>query len=86
MKMLLIKVLFELISLSLVYATKCDRSPEGVTTSQSPADGRFKLRILGDPHSYVPGENYTSEFLLSRIKFASLEDEFLILKHILVWC
>lgn len=64
MKMLLIKVLFELISLSLVYATKCDRSPEGVTTSQSPADGRFKLRILGDPHSYVPGENYTSEFLL----------------------
>lgn len=63
MKLLLIKVLFELILFSLAYATKCDRTPEGVSTSQSSADGRFKLRILGDPHTYVPGENYTSEFV-----------------------
>jgi hypothetical protein len=58
---LLIKVLLELILFGLALATKCDRTPEGATTSQSPADGRFKLRILGDPDRYIPGENYTSK-------------------------
>lgn len=43
------------------HAAKCDRTPEGTTVNRSPSDGRFKLRILGDPDSYVAGENYTSK-------------------------
>lgn len=47
-------------------ALKCDRIPEGTAAIRSPADGRFKLRILGEPDRYIPGENYTSkkDFLL----------------------
>jgi spondin-1 len=42
-------------------ALKCDRTPEGITALRSQADGRFKLRILGEPDRYIPGENYTGE-------------------------
>lgn len=45
-------------------ATRCDRTPEGIAASRSPADGRFKLRILGDPDRYIPEENYTSKLYL----------------------
>lgn len=41
--------------------SKCDRIPENSTVNKSPADGRYKLRILGDPEKYIPGENYTSK-------------------------
>jgi spondin-1 len=42
-------------------SSKCDRTPEGILASRTPSDGRFKLRILGDPDRYIPGENYTSK-------------------------
>lgn len=40
-------------------AVRCDRTPEGSGASKSPADGRFRLRISGNPDKYVPGESYT---------------------------
>lgn len=42
-------------------AVKCDRTPEGTSALRSPSDGRFKLRILGEPDRFIPGENYTSK-------------------------
>lgn len=42
--------------------SKCDRIPENSTVNKSPVDGRYKLRILGDPEKYIPGENYTSKY------------------------
>lgn len=45
-------------------ALRCDRTPEGSGASKSPADGRFRLRISGNPDKYVPGETYTSEYWL----------------------
>lgn len=47
--------------------SKCDRVPENSTVNKSPADGRYKLRILGDPERYIPGENYTSKFVIAII-------------------
>lgn len=44
-----------------VSSSKCDRFPENSVNNKSPADGRYKLRILGDPDRYIPGENYTSK-------------------------
>jgi hypothetical protein len=38
----------------------CDRIPDN-SANRSPPDGRYKLRILGDPDHFTPGENYTSE-------------------------
>jgi hypothetical protein len=49
------------LSICLVSSSKCDRIPVNSATNKSPADGRYKLRILGDPEYYVPGENYTSK-------------------------
>ncbi|XP_063703310.1 spondin-1 [Culicoides brevitarsis] len=40
-------------------AIRCDRSPEGFSASKSPADGRFRLKITGNPERYAPGEVYT---------------------------
>lgn len=44
------------------YSVRCDRTPEGHGASKSPADGRFRIRISGNPERYVPGEVYTSEY------------------------
>lgn len=38
---------------------KCDRVPEGSGAAKSPADGRFRIRIQGNPERYTPGEIYT---------------------------
>ncbi|XP_059608919.1 spondin-1-like [Phlebotomus argentipes] len=40
-------------------AGKCDRIPEGSGANKSPADGRFRIRIQGNPERYTPGELYT---------------------------
>lgn len=45
-----------------VTAIKCDRSPEGFSANKSPADGRFRLKITGNPERYAPGEVYTSKY------------------------
>lgn len=42
-------------------ALKCDRVPEGAGANKSPADGRFRIRITGNPERYIPGEVYTSK-------------------------
>jgi spondin-1 len=44
----------------ILVAAKCERKPEGTLTNRTPFDGRFKLRILGDPDRFIPGQNYTS--------------------------
>jgi hypothetical protein len=44
------------------FGMRCDRTPEGTTSSKSPADGRFRLRIAGNPEHYTPGETYNSEY------------------------
>lgn len=49
-----------LIHISVVAAIRCDRNPEGFSTNKSPADGRFRLKITGNPERYAPGEVYTS--------------------------
>lgn len=48
-------------------ALKCDRTPEGMSVLRSASDGRFKLRILGEPDRYIPGENYTSKQSISEL-------------------
>lgn len=40
---------------------KCDRVPEGTVAQKSPGDGRFRIRIEGNPEGYIAGEDYTSE-------------------------
>lgn len=37
---------------------KCDRTPEGHVAPKSPGDGRYRLRIGGNPEGYVPGQEY----------------------------
>lgn len=59
-KLLLCFVLVN-IEIKVTNASKCDRTPEGTSAVRSPSDGRFKLRILGEPDRYIPGENYTSK-------------------------
>lgn len=51
------------IVINFAFASRCDRTPEGTLALRSPSDGRFKLRILGEPDRYIPGENYTSKVL-----------------------
>ncbi|CRL03842.1 CLUMA_CG016464, isoform A [Clunio marinus] len=64
-KVNLSKLLLYFITISIVIrvstaaAIKCDRIPDGTLASRSSSDGRFKLRILGEPDRYIPGENYT---------------------------
>lgn len=50
-----------LICLNLKYAftIKCDRTPEGFSANKSPSDGRYLLKIVGNPERYDPGETYT---------------------------
>lgn len=43
------------------YAWKCDRLPDGSGAKKSPADGRFRIRISGNPERYAPGDIYTSK-------------------------
>ncbi len=76
MKTFPLKFLFGFLALSQelyyhsVTSSKCDRIPPEHTANKSPSDGRYKLRILGDPdpnQGYVAGENYTSELYVKTI-------------------
>lgn len=58
---LLLFVSFAICGLSLVKTLKCDRKPEG-TAIKTPVDGRFRLKIINDPVSYIPGERYSRKF------------------------
>ncbi|CAB3377734.1 Hypothetical predicted protein [Cloeon dipterum] len=42
-----------------VLSARCDREPEGRLTQKSPVDGRFRIKVSGNPEKYVPGEVYT---------------------------
>uniref|UniRef100_A0A336LL51 Spondin-1 n=1 Tax=Culicoides sonorensis TaxID=179676 RepID=A0A336LL51_CULSO len=55
--LLLLLVIFFQINSNI--AIRCDRNPEGFTANKSPADGRFRLKISGNPERYTPGETYT---------------------------
>lgn len=44
------------------YALKCDRIPDGAGATKSPADGRFRIRIEGNPERYKPNEVYNSKW------------------------
>ena len=62
-KLLLCAVVINNIDIKVLVALKCVRTPpEGISTNQSPYDGRFKLRVLGEPDRYIPEENYTSTY------------------------
>ncbi|KAL0831560.1 hypothetical protein ABMA28_002349 [Loxostege sticticalis] len=41
-----------------VLSFRCDRRPYGTTTQSSPADGRFKLQIVGTHIAYLPDQLY----------------------------
>lgn len=43
---------------------RCDRIPEGRVPPQSIPDGRFEVKIAGNPSLYVPGQVYTGRFLV----------------------
>lgn len=49
--------------INIVTAIRCDRSPEGFSANKSPADGRFRLKITGNPERYAPGEVYTCKYI-----------------------
>ncbi|XP_055530253.1 spondin-1 [Wyeomyia smithii] len=55
----LLILLIGLVGQHVTDAIRCDRTPEGAGASKSPADGRFRLRISGNPEKYVPGASYT---------------------------
>lgn len=59
-KAFLCQLLLCLVCAKVCHALKCDRTPEGISSIRSGSDGRFKLRILGEPDRFIPGENYTS--------------------------
>ena len=40
--------------------TKCSRKPEGHGATDTPADGRFHIRISESSEKYTPKETYTS--------------------------
>lgn len=46
--------------ISFVYTLKCSRMPTGPGAYKTPADGRYHIRITGNPSSYTPSKNYTS--------------------------
>ncbi|RVE51860.1 hypothetical protein evm_003480 [Chilo suppressalis] len=56
-KYLLILLLFDIVKSVLSF--RCDRRPYGSTTTSSPADGRFKLQIVGGYDSYMPEQLYS---------------------------
>lgn len=69
MQIFLLKLLYGFLILNhglhfhLVSSSKCDKIPSENGANKSLADGRYKLRILGDPEQgYVPHENYTSKY------------------------
>lgn len=72
MQMLMLKLFYGFLILNhelyhhLVSSSKCDRIPSDENgANKSTSDGRYKLRILGDPEQgYVAGENYTSKFFV----------------------
>lgn len=54
------------LNINSVTAIRCDRSPEGFSANKSPADGRFRLKITGNPERYAPGEVYTCKHLVKK--------------------
>ncbi|XP_071452758.1 spondin-1 isoform X2 [Hetaerina americana] len=53
-------------------AGRCDREPEEArSTPRTPADGRFRIRVSGNPDKYVPGEVYTVTLQGSRTQHAT---------------
>lgn len=49
-------------NIKLINSSKCNRTPEGHGALQTPADGRFHIRILENTDKYTPGKTYTSKF------------------------
>lgn len=45
---------------------RCNRTPEGHGALQTPADGRFHIRILENTEKYTPGKTYTSKLTVLR--------------------
>lgn len=41
----------------------CNRAPDGTGAGKSPADGRFRIRIAGNPELYTAGQTYTGEII-----------------------
>ncbi|XP_046394012.1 spondin-1-like isoform X2 [Ischnura elegans] len=53
-------------------AGRCDREPEEArSTPRTPADGRFRIRVSGNPDKYVPREVYTVTLQGSRTQHAT---------------
>lgn len=46
-----------------INSSKCNRTPEGHGALQTPADGRFHIRILENANKYTPGKTYTSKYI-----------------------
>ncbi|XP_037024401.1 spondin-1-like isoform X2 [Bradysia coprophila] len=44
---------------NLISASKCNRTPEGHGALNTPADGRFRIRIVENDEKYTPGKTYT---------------------------
>jgi len=49
-------------------SARCDREPEGRLSQKSPVDGRFRIKVSGNPEKYVPGEVYTGEYNSAPLK------------------
>lgn len=50
------------VHIKLINSSKCNRTPDGHGALQTPADGRFHIRILQNTDRYTPGKNYSSQF------------------------
>jgi len=40
---------------------RCDGTPDFSLAPPSPSNTKFMLRIVGNPHLYVPGEKYSGK-------------------------
>ena len=67
-----------LIATQSVGGLKCNRVPDGSTAIKSPADGRFLIRIIGNPVKYTPGESYNSEYFELKNLMVNLFNSFML--------
>ena len=81
---LLVLIGIVLIMTQSVEGFKCDRTPEGSTAIKSPADGRFLIRISGNPQRYVAGERYTSKCIICKLLNSTHNSLFIVFKTNLI--
>lgn len=53
-----------LCSINFIHLSKaaCYRKPQGASGDHSPVDEKYQIQIDGNPTTYIPGQQYNSEY------------------------